>query len=100
MTTASASSKADAGSARGLESCNDAVSGAERLLHLAKAGVRKRVDAAGNMDAAQAAAHGLAWIATYVESLRQMLGWASRLEAAERLGEIERLILAVAFGEY
>jgi (2S)-methylsuccinyl-CoA dehydrogenase len=29
-----------------------------------------------------------------------MLGWAERLETQERLGEIERLILQAAFGEY
>jgi (2S)-methylsuccinyl-CoA dehydrogenase len=29
-----------------------------------------------------------------------MLGWARRLEAAGRLGEMERLILTAAFGEY
>ena len=62
--------------------------------------MRKSVDTAGGIDAVQAAAHGLAWLATYVESLRQMLGWARRLEGAERLSEIERLITAAAFGEY
>ena len=100
MTIASATSQAHASPAHGLERCNDAVSAAERLLHLARAGVRKSVEAAGGIDAAQAAAHGLAWLATYVESLRQMLGWASRLEATQRLGEIEGLITAAAFGEY
>jgi (2S)-methylsuccinyl-CoA dehydrogenase len=83
-----------------LDRCQDGVTAAERLLHLARAGVRKTVEAAGGIDAAQASAHGLAWLATYVESLRQMLGWASRLEGAGRLGEMERLILAAAFGEY
>jgi (2S)-methylsuccinyl-CoA dehydrogenase len=83
-----------------LDRCQEAVAAAERLLHLARAGVRKAVEAAGGIDAAQASAHGLAWLATYVESLRQMLGWARRLEAAGRLGEMERLILTAAFGEY
>jgi (2S)-methylsuccinyl-CoA dehydrogenase len=55
---------------------------------------------AGDLDRAQAAAHGLAWVATYVEALRQMLGWARRLEAEGRLAEMERLIAAAAFGEY
>jgi (2S)-methylsuccinyl-CoA dehydrogenase len=100
MTIATASPKVEARSGPDLERYQDAVSAAERLLHLARAGVRTSVEAAGGIDAAQAAAHGLAWLATYVESLRQMLGWASRLEAAQRLGEIERHITAVAFGEY
>ena len=83
-----------------LERCAEAVTAAERLLHLAKSGVRKAVDAAGSLDASQAAAHGLAWVATYVEALRQMLGWARRLESEQRMTEIERLITAAAFGEY
>ena len=96
----SAGRKVQAGSGLGLERCQDAVAAAERLLHLARASVRTSVDAAGGLDAAQAAAHGLAWLATYVESLRQVLGWARRLEAGKRCTEIERLITAAAFGEY
>jgi (2S)-methylsuccinyl-CoA dehydrogenase len=97
---ASVSRTAEKGSEPGLERCQEAVVAAERLLHLARAGVRKSVEAAGGIDAAQAGAHGLSWLATYVESLRQMLGWARRLESAGRFGEMERLILAAAFGEY
>ncbi|MEM0937064.1 MAG: acyl-CoA dehydrogenase family protein [Pseudomonadota bacterium] len=48
----------------------------------------------------QTAAHGLAWLATYVESLRQMQGWAERLETEGQFGEIEQLIHQIAFGEY
>jgi len=48
----------------------------------------------------QTAAHGLAWLATYVEALRQMQGWAERLEAEGRFGEIEQLIHQIAFAEY
>jgi (2S)-methylsuccinyl-CoA dehydrogenase len=54
----------------------------------------------GSAEAAQAATHGLAWLATYVEALRQVLGWAQRLEAANRITEFERLLLTAAFGEY
>src|SRR5688572_28431261 len=100
MTIAGASPKVQAGPELSLERYQDAVSAAERLLHLARAGVRKSVDTAGGLDAVQAAAHGLAWLATYVESLRQMLGWARRLEGAERLSEMERLVTTAAFGEY
>ena len=80
--------------------CSEAVAAAERLLHHAGAAVRARVAAAGGLDGAQAAAHGLAWLATYVEALRQMLAWATRLAATDRLGGTERLLLACAFGEY
>jgi (2S)-methylsuccinyl-CoA dehydrogenase len=48
----------------------------------------------------QNAAHGLSWIATYVEALRQMHKWAERLKADGKFGEIEGLILQCAFGEY
>jgi len=83
-----------------IERCADAVAAAERMLHLAKSSVRQLIASAGGLDAAQAAAHGLAWVATYVEALRQMLGWAKRLQAEERLTEMEGCIVAVAFGEY
>lgn len=48
----------------------------------------------------QSAAHGLAWLATYVESLRQMDGWAHSVKAEGKFGEIEQLLLQIAFGEY
>lgn len=52
------------------------------------------------IDANQVAAHGLSWLATYVEGLRQMLGWAERLEGAGQFGEMEQLMVQAAFGEY
>jgi (2S)-methylsuccinyl-CoA dehydrogenase len=61
--------------------------------------VRADVQSAG-LDACQHQAHGLAWLATYVEALRQMTGWAARLEADGRLGELEALLLTAAVGEY
>ena len=48
----------------------------------------------------QTAAHGLAWLATYVESLRQMQAWAERLSEQGKFGEVEQLIHQIAFGEY
>ena len=73
---------------------------AERMLQLARVSVGAKAKAAGRGDAAQHALHGLAWLATYVEALRQMLGWVQRLEAEGRLGEMERLLTGAAFGEY
>jgi (2S)-methylsuccinyl-CoA dehydrogenase len=81
-----------------LARCGEAVAAAARILHLARSAVRGATG--DDLEAAQAATHGLAWLATYVEALRQMLGWARRLDAEARCGEIERLLLAVAFGEY
>ncbi len=48
----------------------------------------------------QFAAHTLSWLATYTESLRQMQAWATRLAADGQFGEMEGLILQIAFGEY
>ncbi len=48
----------------------------------------------------QFAAHALAWLATYVEALRQMRAWAGRIDAEGRFGEMEGLILQIGFGEY
>ena len=52
------------------------------------------------IDQEQRAVHGLAWLATYVEALRQMGAWAERLNGSGRFGETERLILKLGFGEY
>ena len=42
------------------------------------------------LEADQFAAHGLAWMATYAEALRELAAWAAALDAAGRLGETER----------
>jgi len=91
---------AAAASAASLDACASALAAAERVLHLARSAVGAKSAAAGRGDSAQHALHGLAWLATYVEALRQMLGWARRLEAEGRAGEMERLLLGAAFGEY
>jgi (2S)-methylsuccinyl-CoA dehydrogenase len=75
------------------------------LLATAKDRVRKTVTEDGRVCGAlleknQVAAHGLAWLATYVEALTQMQAWAERLDANARFGEVEALIHQIAFGEY
>jgi len=82
-----------------------AIAPAETLLDRATEGLRAEVSEGDRvsgrlLEENQVAAHGLAWLATYVESLRQMQGWAERLEAEGRFGEIEQLIHQIAFGEY
>lgn len=77
----------------------------ETLLSAATQSVREMVTAEGRISAGlieenQTAAHGLAWLATYVESLRQMQTWAEALQAEGKFGEIEQLIHQIAFGEY
>ena len=84
---------------------SEAVDQVGAVLETAIIRVRGKVSRDGRILAAlldehQAAAHGLAWLATYVEALREMRGWADRLREQNRLGEIECLILQIAFGEY
>jgi (2S)-methylsuccinyl-CoA dehydrogenase len=77
----------------------------EDLLARSLATLRARVTEENKVSAAlverhQHAAHAAAWLATYVEALRQMQAWAGRLDSAGRFGEMERLIHRIAFGEY
>ena len=75
---------------------------AETVLATARARLGAAIGEAGaeGFDAHQFAAHGLAWMATTVEALRQTLAWVDRLAGAKRLGELEQLIAQAAFGEY
>ena len=52
------------------------------------------------LDREQRAAHGLAWLATYVEALRQMHALAERLTSAGQFGETEELLVRIGCGEY
>ncbi len=88
-----------------LPTCQAALEAAEALRDAAKVAVAALVAPSGKIDAAllereQFAAHGFAWLATYVTALREMLHWAERLEAEGALRELERLILQAAYGEY
>ena len=86
--------------------CAQALSASDRLLDGLMAALRQRLDhaaGAGKLDPLQqeqAAAHGLAWAATYVQALREMQAWAARLEAGGRFGELEALLLGAAYAEY
>jgi len=78
---------------------------AEALLADATHKVRQRVTMDGRpagrlFDREQRATHGLAWIATYVEAVRQLAAYAGRLSEASRLGEVEDLIVRIGLGEY
>jgi (2S)-methylsuccinyl-CoA dehydrogenase len=85
--------------------CREAAGAAEALAEVARASVGERVSEGGKisgvaLEAEQFAAHGYAWMRTYVEGLKAMLGWAERLEGEGRFGELEQLMLQAAFGEY
>ncbi|MEL6533587.1 MAG: acyl-CoA dehydrogenase family protein, partial [Pseudomonadota bacterium] len=82
-----------------------AIGPAEALLARATDKVRELVSEHGKVSATrleenQTAAHGLAWLATYVEALRQMQAWAEALDAQGKFGETEQLLQQIAFGEY
>ncbi len=78
------------------------------LLDRARAALRARLagnDDEGRIDTArleaeQHRAHGLAWLATYVEAIRQLATYASRLDETGRFGELEALLSQVAAGAY
>ncbi len=77
----------------------------EALLDAALASLRTAVTVGGKVSATaleqhQFAAHSVAWLATYTESLRQMQAWADRLHKAEQFGQMEALLLQIGFGEY
>ena len=82
-----------------------AVPAAEEVCGIAKDKLLNLVSAKGKVinalvDDHQTAAHGFAWVATYVESLRQMQRWAEALAASQQFSEVEQLIHQIAFGEY
>src|SRR5436309_10347415 len=82
-----------------------ATSAVEALLSDATAKVRERVmlegrPAARLLDREQRATHGLAWLATYVEAVRQLTAYAERMQDAGLLTEIEELIVRIGLGEY
>ncbi|MBY6201968.1 acyl-CoA/acyl-ACP dehydrogenase [Maritalea mobilis] len=82
-----------------------AIAPAEALLATATERLRAEVTkdgriSGGLVEANQTAAHGLAWLATYVEALRQMQAWAEKLQGEGKFGEVEQLIQQIAFGEY
>ncbi|MBL4812668.1 MAG: acyl-CoA dehydrogenase family protein, partial [Rhodobacteraceae bacterium] len=74
------------------------------LFALRKAAIEQQkttLNASGKMDEQnQAAAHGLAWLATYVQALHQLQNWADKLSQTDKFGEVEQLLLQIAFGEY
>jgi (2S)-methylsuccinyl-CoA dehydrogenase len=77
----------------------------EALFVAAREGLRSEVTVAGKLSAPaldqhQHRAHALAWLATYLEGLRQLNAWAGRVSEAGQFGEMEALILQIGFGEY
>ena len=83
----------------------EAVLAANAVLLDAVEAVRARVAVEGQMverlfEREQRATHGLAWLATTVEAVRQITAYAERLYDAGALGEIEELAIEIGLGEY
>jgi (2S)-methylsuccinyl-CoA dehydrogenase len=78
---------------------------AQGLLDCALDAVRDRVSENGKLsadkiEADQHAVHGLAWLATYVEAIKEMAGYARRMREEGRFGETEQLMTRIGLGEY
>ena len=85
--------------------CQEAQQTVDAYYNVAKEQVSKLVLVDGkvskdHLNQEQHATHGLAWIATYKETLREMLNWATNLESENRFTEYEKLILQIIFSEY
>ncbi|MGE4277942.1 MAG: acyl-CoA dehydrogenase family protein [Magnetospirillum sp.] len=93
-----------------LASATAAVTAADTLFAAARRGVAALVAPAkgggqGGIDpdlfeSKQLAAHGLAWLGTYVQGLRQLSEWARRLDERGAFGAVEAAIVRLGFTEY
>ena len=52
------------------------------------------------LEVRQSLVHGLSWFATYADVLQQLADWSRDLDDRGRFGDLERLIMQIAFGEY
>src|SRR6516165_2707173 len=87
-----------------IQMLDQAVGAVEVLFADARRAVAEHVVVDGKanaraVDREQRAAHGLAWLATYMEALRQLAAYAHRLSAADNFDETEELLVRIAAGE-
>jgi (2S)-methylsuccinyl-CoA dehydrogenase len=78
---------------------------AQGVMDSALTSVRERVSENGKLSAdrievEQHAVHGLAWLATYVEAIKEMATYARRMQIDARFGDTEQLLTRVGLGEY
>ena len=88
-----------------VELAREATTALDALLADAVAKVREKVVVEGHpvsklFDREQRATHGLAWLATYVESVRQLTAYTQRMIADGTFGEVEEHIVRIGLGEY
>src|SRR5665213_548656 len=87
-----------------IELSREATSALEAILADATLKVRERVIVEGHvvakvLDREQRAVHGLAWLATYVEAVKQLSAYAERMAGMGALGEIEENLVRIGIGE-
>lgn len=68
----------------------------QEALRIARLPAESRLPNSGDN---QRALHGLAWLATYVEAIRQMASYAQQMSEPDRFGEIEQLMVRIGIGE-
>jgi (2S)-methylsuccinyl-CoA dehydrogenase len=88
-----------------LSTLSQATAAIEALLADARSVVADRVTVDGRpvprvLDREQRAAHGLAWLAIYVEAIRQLSAYAQRLVETDSFGEAEELMVRIGTGEF
>jgi (2S)-methylsuccinyl-CoA dehydrogenase len=104
MPLATASSPMPAGSELNT-ALREAVIAVDTLFADARNSVAARVTVQGRpmarvFDREQRATHGLAWLATYVEAIRQLAAYTERLQASGNFGETEELLVRIGAGEF
>src|SRR5450631_3646237 len=82
-----------------------AAAATDSLLFDAVRAVRDLVSVEGRLSSAlidreQRAVHGLAWLATYAQAVRELVAYSHRLTIDNRFGETEELATRIGLGEY
>ena len=88
-----------------VELSREATAALDALLADAVAKVRERVVVEDHLvgrlfDREQRATHGLAWLATYVEAVRQLVAYTQRMAGDGGFGELEEHLVRIGLGEY
>ncbi|MBN9050959.1 MAG: acyl-CoA/acyl-ACP dehydrogenase [Rhizobiales bacterium] len=88
-----------------VELAREATVAVEAILADAVRAVQAKVSVEGVLvgklvDREQRATHGLAWLATYVESIRQLTAFAERMQIDQALGALEDHLVRIGLGEY
>jgi (2S)-methylsuccinyl-CoA dehydrogenase len=88
-----------------VEALNEAVAATAQVFESTRRAVGALVLVDGRLSATaldlhQHEAHGLAWLATYAATLKALAAYAARLSAQDKFGEMEKLLVSIAGGEY